>query len=290
MKKFLFSGFKAFLYLISLLPFSVIYLLSDILYFFFYYVFRYRKKVVFENLTKSFPDKTEDELRLLARRFYRFLCDQVLEAVKMLTISEKTVRARFKINNMDEIHRHLNRGKSIIAVTGHYGNFEWGILILSLHIETPVLIIYKPINDKLFENLVNKMRGKFNAILVPMKNTLRKMSEYKNQSYIAVLVSDQTPARSEISYYTQFLNQKTPVFLGVEKLAKLTHNPVIYCHIDRPKRGYYECTFETLFEEPHLQPEKSITESHTRKLEQIIRRKPELWLWSHRRWKYSVNE
>lgn len=288
MRKVPFIVFRALLYCISILPFSIIYLLSDMLYIFFYYVFRYRKKVVYENLTKSFPDKSENEIKIVARNFYKFLCDQVLESVKMLTISEKTVRERFRINNIDEIQQHLKNQRSIIAVTGHYGNFEWGILILSIHIKTPVLIVYKPINDKRFENMVNKMRAKFNAILVPMRSTLRKMSEYQKESYVAVLVSDQTPAKSEIGYYTQFLNQNTPVFLGVEKLAKLTNNPVVYCHIDRPKRGYYECTFETLFEEPQLQPEKDITECHIRRLEQIIRKKPELWLWSHRRWKYSV--
>ena len=288
MRKVLFFSLKGFLYLISILPFSIIYLLSDILYIFFYYVFKYRKKVVYENLTRSFPEKSRNEIQAIARKFYKFLCDHILESVKMLTISEDTVRARFRINNIEEIQKHLNDNKSIIAVTGHYGNFEWGILILSIHIKTPVFIVYKPIKDKRFESMVNKMRAKFHAILVPMRSILRKMSESRNASYVTVLVSDQTPAKSEITYFTQFLNQKTPVFLGVEKLATMTNNPVVYCHIDRPKRGYYECTFETLIEEPQIHPEKSITECHTRKLEQIIRKKPELWLWSHRRWKYSI--
>lgn len=288
MKTVLFVIFKFILYLIALLPFRVIYAISDMLYFLFYYVFRYRKKVVFENLRKSFPERSEAELEKVAKGFYHFLCDQILESVKMLTISEETVKERFRINNIEEIYRHFNNKKSVIAVTGHYGNWEWGALILSILVKAPVVIVYKPLKDKRFENLINRMRSKFNAALVPMKSTLRKIAEYRNNPYVAVLVSDQTPAKSEIHYFTRFLNQETPVFLGVEKLAKLTKNSVVYCHINRLKRGYYECQFETLFDEPHLTAEKEITELYTKKLEEIIRTKPELWLWSHRRWKYSV--
>jgi len=287
MKNAVFVILKPLLYLISLLPFAAIYLLSDFLYVFFYYGLKYRREVVYQNLRNSFPEKTEEEITTVAKEFYHFLCDQLLESIKMLTISEQTVKKRFRLNNIEEIHRHFDNNKSVIAVTGHYGNWEWGGLILSILVRGQVIIVYKPINDKRFENLVNKMRSRFNAVLVPMKNTLRKIIQYKDEKYLAVLVSDQTPARSEINYYTRFMNQWTPVFLGVEKLAKLTHDSVIYCHINRYKRGFYECTFETLIEQPELTAEREITESFTKKLEQIIRQKPELWLWSHRRWKYS---
>ncbi|MGV3705272.1 MAG: lysophospholipid acyltransferase family protein [Arcticibacter sp.] len=288
MKKILFLITKSLLYLLSLLPIRVLYLLSDVLYFFLYRVFKYRKKVVFENLQKSFPAKSPEEIQHIARDFYKFLCDQILESVKMLTISEETLKKHFRINNLDELNRHFESNKSVLAVTGHYGNWEWGALILSVWAKNPVLIVYKPISNKLFEGLINKVRSRFNAALVPMKSTLRKISQYKNDPYVAVLVSDQTPAKSEINYFTKFLNQQTPVFLGVEKLAKMTRDAVVYCHINRYKRGYYECTFETLFEEPHLTSEREITECYTRKLEENILKKPELWLWSHRRWKYAV--
>ncbi|NEU09628.1 lysophospholipid acyltransferase family protein [Flavihumibacter sp. R14] len=289
MKKALYFLLKLLLYIVSLLPFALIYMISDLLYITMYRVFGYRKKVVFENLRKSFPDKSEDDIKNIAEKFYRFLCDQIMESAKMLTISEKTVRKRFRLNNVDEIHRHFNNNRPVIAVTGHYGNWEWGILIISILVKSPVFIAFKPIKDKRFEYLINTMRSRFNAVLVPMKSILRKISECKSP-YILVLVSDQTPARAEISYFTQFMNQQTPVFLGTEKLAKLSGSPVVYSHIDRIRRGYYECTFETLFEEPNITAEKEITETHTRKLEEIIKRKPELWLWSHRRWKYAPVE
>lgn len=267
---------------------SVLYLFSDVLYFFMYRVFKYRKKVVYENLKKSFPEKTEEEIKRIETDFFQFLCDQIIESVKMLTISEKALKKRFRINNLEELNRHFENDKSVLAVTGHYGNWEWGALILSVWVKEQVLIVYKPISNKRFEELVNKVRGRFNAALVPMKSTLRKITQYKDRSYVAVLVSDQTPAKSEINFFTKFMNQDTPVFLGVEKLAKMTKDSVVYCHINRYKRGYYECTFETLFEKPHLTSEREITECYTRKLEEDIYRKPELWLWSHRRWKYAV--
>lgn len=243
--------------------------------------------MVFTNLHKSFPERSADEIKKVAKDFYHFFADQLLESVKMLTISEKTVKKRFRINNIEEVNRHLDKNRSVIAVTGHYGNWEWGALILSILIKPPVLIVYKPIKDKRFEKLINHMRSRFNAALVPMKNILRKMVEYKNTPHISVLVSDQTPAKSEIHYFTKFMNQDTPVFLGVEKLARITQDVVVYCHINHFKRGYYECNFETLFEEPQFTSEKEITETYTRKLEETIRMKPELWLWSHRRWKYT---
>lgn len=288
MKRILFSFETGLLYLISLLPFRVIYVISDSLCFILFYLFKYRKTVVYDNLRKSFPEKTRSEINVIAKEFYHFLCDQILESVKMLTISRQTVKKRFKLNNIEEVTHHFENNKSVIAVTGHYGNWEWGSLIISILVPQPVIIIYKPISDKRFEQLVNKMRSKFNASLVPMKSTLRKIVEYKDKLYVAVMVSDQTPAKSEIKYFTQFMNQRTPVFQGIEKLAKMTKDPVVYCHINRSKRGYYDCTFETLFDRPELTAEKEITNTYTRKLEEKIREKPELWLWSHRRWKYNV--
>ena len=132
MKKTTFFILRPLLYLISLLPFGIIYLISDLLYFFLYYIFKYRKKVVYENLRKSFPEKSKTEIEVVAKNFYRFLSDQVLESIKMLSISQKTVKQRFRLNNVDEIHKHFRENKAVIAVTGHYGKCECGCLVLSI--------------------------------------------------------------------------------------------------------------------------------------------------------------
>lgn len=274
-----------FLNFLAFLPFKLLYLFSDFLYLVLYYLPGYRQKVVETNLKNSFPDKSDTEIKLISKKYYHFLADMTVESVKMLNISADTIRKRFRLNNPEEIQRHLKRGKAVIAVTGHYGNWEWGSLILSASIQEPVLIVYKPLTNKTFEQRLNRMRSKFGAILVPMKNTLRKIVELKNKPFVTVLVSDQTPARSEAHYFTEFLNQPTAVFLGIEKISKLTDGPVVYCHINRYKRGFYECTFQTLFDHPTQTRDKEITEAHTKVLNQIIQQKPELWLWSHKRWK-----
>lgn len=274
-----------FIYLLSLLPFRVLYALSDLGYVLLYHIIGYRKAVVFKNLRNAFPEKSEDERRQIARRFYRFLPDLLVEAIKMRSISADQVEKRMMMYQTEELERHFRAGKGVIAVTAHYGNWELGIHRISLFTEHPALIIYKPLNNKSFDTVYNGIRSRFGAIMVPMKLTLRKIIAYRHQPHISVFVADQTPGRSDSHYFINFLNQKTPVYTGVEKIARATGFPVVFCHIDRVKRGHYCCKFTTLVEEPATVPVHGITDIHNKFTEDIIRRKPELWLWSHRRWK-----
>jgi Kdo2-lipid IVA lauroyltransferase/acyltransferase len=275
------------LYLLSLLPFPVLYFLSDILYGFLYYIFKYRRKVVFSNLQNSFPEKSKSEIELIEKRFYRYLADLMLESIKTLTISAKELKKRFVFKNIEILKKHLQNDKSVIAVSGHYGNWEWGPVAVGLEINEKVLVVYKPLSDKRFEGLMNSMRSRFGSIMVPMKLTLRKVIEYKNDPIVLVLVGDQTPAREESQYFTTFLNQQTAVFLGVEKIALMLNNPIVYFSINRIKRGYYECVFKSLIENPVHTKDHEITEAHIKELEKNIRLHPEFWLWSHKRWKFS---
>ena len=275
------------LFLLSLLPFGLLYLLSDILFFFLYHVFRYRRKVVAKNLLNSFPEKSISDLKGIEKRFYRHLSDLILESVKTLTISSREIKKRYVFSNLDVISRYLNAGRSVIAVSGHYGNWEWGPVAIGLEFKEKVFVVYKPLSDKRFEHLINSMRSRFGTVMVPMKQTLRKLHEYKDIPHVLVLVGDQTPTREESQYFTTFLNQPTAVFLGVEKIALKTNDPIIYFTINKIKRGYYECVVKSLVEFPGECSDFEITEAHTRELENNIRLKPEYWLWSHRRWKFS---
>ena len=279
------SVLSFFIFLLSLLPFRVLYALSDIGYVIIYHVVGYRKAVVYDNLRNAFPEKSEDERRQIARKFYRFLPDLLVEAIKMRSIPAAAVEKRMSLHHTEELDRHLQAGKGVIAVTAHYGNWELGIHRISLYMEHPALIIYKPLRNKTFDQVYNAVRRRFGAIMVPLKQTLRKIAAYRQRPHISVFVADQTPGRSDSHYVIRFLNQDTPVYRGVEKIAKATGFPVVFCHIDRVKRGHYSCTFTTLVEEPAELPEHSITDIHNKFTEEIIRRKPELWLWSHRRWK-----
>ncbi|SDM78919.1 KDO2-lipid IV(A) lauroyltransferase [Daejeonella rubra] len=275
------------LYLLSLLPFRILYLLSDILYLLLFYVFKYRRKVVERNLLNSFPEKTVEERFKIEKRFYKHLADLIFESIKTITISPETLRKRFVFSNLTELTNYFDAGKSVIAVSGHYGNWEWGPLAAAYELKQKVLVVYKPLSDKRFEQLINSMRSRFGAIMVPMKHTLRKIIEHKSQPHVLVLVGDQTPPREESHYFTRFLNQPTAIFLGVEKIAVRTNDPVIYFSINKIKRGYYECSIKHLVEVPNQTQEFEITNIHTRQLENIIRISPEYWLWSHKRWKFS---
>lgn len=281
-------GITAFvLYLISLLPFPVLYFLSDILYVFLYYIFKYRRKVVLINLLNSFPEKSKTEIDEIEKSFYRYLADLMLESVKTMTLSANQIKKRFVFKNLELLTKHLQNGRSVIAVSGHYGNWEWGPLAIALELKEKVLVVYKPLSNKRFERLMNRMRSRFGSIMVPMKLTMRKVIEYKNEPHVLVLVGDQTPTREESVYFTSFLNQQTAVFLGVEKIAVKANNPIIYFCINSLKRGYYECEVKSLIDSPELTSEHEITNLHIGELEKNIRFKPEYWLWSHKRWKFS---
>ncbi len=278
------------LYLISLLPFWLLYLLSDVFYILLYYIIGYRRKVVSENLRNAFPEKTDTERRNIEKKFYRYLGDLLVETVKTLSITESEVERRVLLPNQQLISSIFSKGKSVVGVLGHYCNWELNALRFSLVANQRRIIVYKPLNNKTFDAAFIRMRSRFGATLIAMKSVMRKLAEYRGERTITVLVGDQTPSRPEIQYFTDFLNQPTAVFLGVEKLAKLTDSEVIFCDVRRVKRGYYTCTFVPMFAEPKLTAGYVITNAHVQYLEQVIRQEPQYWLWSHRRWKFKPED
>jgi KDO2-lipid IV(A) lauroyltransferase len=279
------------LYLISLLPFWLLYKISDLLYYILYYIVKYRRNVVQQNLHGAFPEKSEEELKAIEKEYFRYLADLVVESVKLFTISEKEVMKRMHCPNFSLIEGYFSEGKSVIGALGHYGNWELAGHCLSLLTNSKKrVIIYKPLTNTTFDDAVKKMRSRFGATLIAMQNTMRALIGLKNERSISVLVSDQTPVLTDGTYFTRFLNQQTPVFLGVEKLSKLLNNVVVFCDIRRIKRGYYNVTFVPLFEDAKNTAEYEITRAHVRYLEEVIKHEPAYWLWSHRRWKFKPAE
>ncbi|GGH24443.1 acetyltransferase [Sphingobacterium alkalisoli] len=283
MNKKIISGL---LFSFSLLPFWALYLLSDILYFVLYYVCKYRKSIVITNLKNSFPEKSEDEIKQIAKKFFHYFPDIIVEALKMRTITEKQIVARIELLNPEEVYKHFETGKSVIGVTAHYGNWELGIYRMSLMTAYPRLIIYKPLNNKDFDQVYNSLRTRFGATMVPMKQILRHLVRLKNQLNMSMFVADQTPLHQDSDYFMEFLNQDTLVYTGAERIAQLTESPVVYCHIGRKeKRGHYYCKFTTLVENPSTYQKHEITQIHNKFTEKMIREEPVYWLWTHRRWK-----
>ncbi|KGE13186.1 lysophospholipid acyltransferase family protein [Sphingobacterium deserti] len=274
------------LYILSLLPFWLLYTLSDLLYYILFYLIQYRKRVVLENIRNSFPEKTAAEHMDIAKKFYRYLPDLVVEAVKMRSMTEADVKKRIELINQEEVDRHFRQGKGVIGVTAHYGNWELGIYRLSVMTQYPRLVIYKPLSNSDFNDVYNALRCRFGATMVPMKQILRHIVQLRHQPHISMFVADQTPMYQDSDYYMNFLNQDTLVYTGTERIARLTKNPIVYCHIGRKeKRGYYYCKFTTLIENPDDYEPHEITLKHNLFTEEMIRKQPEYWLWSHRRWK-----
>jgi len=279
-----------FLYLVSLLPFWVLYLISDFLFVIVYYIIGYRRKVVQENLQNSFPEKTAEERRSIEKKYYQHLCDLVVETVKMITISHKGVAKRLSSPNPEILYDYFADKRSVIGALGHYGNWEVANLGLSFYLDITLLVVYKPLSNKLFDDFFIKVRSRFGSKLVAMKNTTRTMVKYKDECTFSALVADQTPVKHEAFYFTNFLNQPTAFFLGIEKLAKLTGQVVVFCDVKRVKRGYYETTFIPITENPKETAEYEITNAYIKCLETMIRREPQYWLWSHRRWKFKPED
>ncbi len=279
-----------FLYLLSLLPFWMLYLISDLLFVIIYYLIGYRRKVVQENLANSFPERSEQEQRDIERKFYHYLCDLMVETVKMITISQKAVAKRLSSPNGQLMFDYFAEGRSVIGAVGHYCNWEMGNLGLSAYFNATLLVVYKPLSNKVFDDFFIKVRSRFGSILIAMKNTTRAMVRHKDDVTLSLLVADQTPAKHEAFYFTEFLDQQTAFFLGIEKLAKLTDQVVVFCDVKRLKRGYYEYTFIPITENPKQTAEYEITNNYIKCLEEMIRRTPQYWLWSHRRWKFKPED
>ncbi len=279
-----------FLYLLSLMPMWLLYLIADLLYILLFYLINYRKNVIRINLINSFPEKSLVEINALHKKYVAYLADLVIETIKMLSISEKEIKKRFKLNNPEILDQIMDKGQSICGVVGHYGNWEWAALITSFTTKKPKIIIYKPLNNNYFNDLFIKTRSRFGVMLVPMKGILRKLTQYRNIPALTVFASDQTPVKGETQFFTTFLNQQTAVFLGIEKIANLTNAAVVFCDIRILKRGYYECTFVPIVDNPKTYKEHEITELHVKYLDKVIQDKPQYWLWSHRRWKFKPED
>mgnify|MGYP000489133592 CR=1 FL=1 len=272
----------------SRLPWSVLYGISTFMYWVFFKGIGYRKKVVWNNLKNSFPEKSDQEIQQISNRFFRFLADMFMESIKAITMPEKDWQNGFQTSNVDLPNSYFDKGQSIVTVLGHYGNWEYLVTAYSRDTKHTVLGVYKPLSNPHFEKLLASYRTRYGMVLVPLYDAYEIIQEYidRGEKIAIMLIGDQTPA-ADRGYWMDFLNQDTPVFRGAEKLARQYDFPVLFAKLDRTQRGQYQMGFETIFEKPRETEEGEITEFHTKKLEEQIIAKPYLWLWSHKRWKHQ---
>jgi KDO2-lipid IV(A) lauroyltransferase len=280
--------FRIIVATLSRMPFWLLHLKAEGLRLLLYYVIGYRKKVVFANLRNSFPEKSEKEIRKIAWHYYRNISDLIMEVIKINGISEKQIRERMTLKNFEVVEKYILEGRSFIASTGHIGNWEWLGVRLSLDTRFTTFAVVKPLTDPFFDKWIISMRMKFQQTgKIDYRNVLKEMIRHKNSVNMTIIAGDQTPTASEINYWTPFLNQETAVFLGTEKIAKILDIPVIFFDTQRIKRGHYQMEFKLITDKPKETAEFEITEAHVRLLEDAIKRNPDNWLWSHRRWKHK---
>jgi KDO2-lipid IV(A) lauroyltransferase len=276
------------LYGLSLLPLGVLYRFSELLYGVIYHLLGYRRKVVADNLRRSFPDKSEAERRRIERAFYRHFCDLLVECLKLLTMSPSALRRRVRFPEADrqEFLRFAREGRSIVAPMAHLGNWEWAGVRFGLEPEMPPLYaIYHPLSNRAFDRLVQRMRTRLGNRLYRMKRAFHEMYAHRDALTVTAFIADQTP-RPRSAYWTEFLHQDTPFFEGTERIARKLGQPVVYVAIEKEGRGRYRIRAEALEPQPANSPPGRITEAYVRRLEADIRQEPRYWLWSHRRWKH----
>jgi KDO2-lipid IV(A) lauroyltransferase len=275
-------------WVITLLPLRVLYQFSDFLYLVLYYFPSYRRKVVARNLKNSFPEKSDEELKSIEKKFYRHLADVFVETVYVTHMSVSEQKKRFTISNLELIYKLREEKRDVIAVLGHYNNWEWPTFLPSALLYKTI-IIYRPLQNKYFDRHLKNQRSKNGIVLTPTSMIIREIISNKNNNIntLSVFLTDQTPAINEIKYWTTFLNQDTPIYTGTEKIASKYDMAIVYFDVQKIKRGHYNLNIELLLEHTAGLPESLITETHVRRLENTIREKPEYWLWSHRRWKHK---
>jgi len=276
------------IYPLSLLPFSVLYKLSDIIFILLYYVIGYRRKVVFKNLCNSFPQLSTDELQKIQKNYYRHLSDLVVESIKLFSISEAEIKRRMVFINSSFLDSYFSRGQNLILAGGHLNNWELFAVAIAQEIKHEPIGIYQPFTSAYFDKLMKKSRSKFGLKMVSTKIVKETFEESGSKPTITIFGVDQAPSKRSKCHTMQFLNQETRVLFGAEKYAKEYNYHVVYGRINKIKRGYYSFEFLDVIENPASTTHGEITERINRLIERDIIASP-AWLWSHRRWKHKAS-
>jgi KDO2-lipid IV(A) lauroyltransferase len=284
-----YAFFRMFTFVVSRLPFPVLYFFSDILKFLLQYILRYRKDLTRKNLSRAFPDKTASEIGKIMSSYYRNLADLILEVIKLENVSREALKKRFVFIGSEILTRAFDNEKSVIIAIGHCGNWEWMGTTLGMVNPVKGYAIIKPLSVKSFHDYLEFLRHRFNPdSTIDFQHTFRNLVRNKKTMVtFNVFAADQTPTKSDINYWSSFFNQDTPFYTGVEKLARSLDLTVVFMDIYRTHRGHYTGEIQLITDDPKNTSEFEITEKYIHMLEQSIAKRPDNWLWSHRRWKFE---
>ncbi|ASE61406.1 lipid A biosynthesis acyltransferase [Chryseobacterium indologenes] len=276
------------LFFISKLPLKILYIFSDVIFFLNYYLVGYRKKVITQNLRNSFPDKSEEEIRKIRKKFYLNFSDYLVETIKSFSISETEARVRMQHINQDLFHEAKQEGKNIILLAGHVFNWEWINALATIIPQAHCHPVYRKVNSDFWENQMKKVRNKFGNEALEANEVIRHIFRSQNNGDAAYMfVADQTPHFSHVTYGLEFLNQRTPAFIGYDKLATRMDLAFIYCEMKKVKRGYYQVNYHRIYPDNEKFTENEVVKKFHKLLENTLHKYPDNYLWSHRKWKYQ---
>jgi Kdo2-lipid IVA lauroyltransferase/acyltransferase len=275
----------ALLYPLSLLPLNVLYLFSDFAYGLLYYVIGYRKQIVYDNLRQAFPEKTEEEILKIRKEFYKSFCDQWIETLKLLSISQKELNKRMQ-SNWEVLHQLNEEGRNAYVMLGHNFNWEWGNVAMQANAEQQFAGLYLPLESKVFDRLMQRIRTRNGGIMISMKAIKGGLQKIQNQRHIVGLIADQNPSVTEVAMWLPFMHREAPFFRGPEQMARRSKGAVVFAGISKLKRGYYYMDMKVIFPDASVTSQGEITRTYVQLLEQQLHKQPPNWLWSHRRWKH----
>jgi len=278
--------FRLFIGFIYLLPFSFLYKIADVLYFLFFHILKYRKNIIFGNLRASFPKKNEEEIQQIAKKFYQHFADLLVEGVKGFAMSKEELLKRYKAVDVEILDHYFQKKQPIVAMGGHYGNWEWGVMCVGLQFQHKAIGIYKRLANRYIDAYLCRSREQFNMNLVHLRETKQAFEQEKNETAVYIMMSDQSPRTPRQAHWVNFLNQRTACLHGAEKYARQYNYPIVLYSVQRVKRGYYTFKVKELCTDSSSKKKGEITALFMRELEQIILEEPAYWLWSHKRWKF----
>ncbi|AZQ44257.1 lysophospholipid acyltransferase family protein [Nonlabens ponticola] len=290
MQAFVFYLVYPFIWVLARLPFWLLYRISDLVFVIVYYLTRYRKKVIMNNLDIAFPEKSYQEKKRIARESMQHFCDNFIEIIKSLGISKTQVEKRFTCDNVDVVNAFAKAEQPVVIMLGHQASYEWTIA-LDEALEHQSYAVYKPIKNPYFDKLIREVRSKFGTTLLPMKKAYNLIRQsQKSVTGLYALVADQAPKPYKAQYFTQFFERTTAVLKGGERMAKQYGMPVFFLRVKKLKRGFYHATFEKITDDASKEVDWMVTDCFFELLEDQIKRQPEYYLWSHKRWKTSLKD
>ncbi|HDO27972.1 MAG TPA: lipid A biosynthesis acyltransferase [Bacteroidetes bacterium] len=277
---------KIFFASFALLPLVLLYFFSDFLAFVIRHIIQYRKKIIVANLRKCFPEKNEKEIKKISRKFYRNLSDLIVELIKSQRITPEQFDKRVVFKNQEVLDDLYSEKKSVFALLGHCGNWEWAGNKIALFLKHDGGAIYKPLLDKFFDDYMVKQRQKYKeTLMIDYRKVFRTLVALKDKLMTVFVLADQSPARDEMGYFINFFGHQTAFYGGTEKVARALNYAVLYLDVSRVRRGFYEVEIKTITKNAKETKEGFITSEYVRLLENTIRNQPDNWLWSHKRWK-----